>query len=90
VSGQELSESDVVSIPDGTMLTRSGEFTVDIFRSSNDVRNGGVPLMTMQVYGPDYEETTDFISFYFERDKVEELHTLLGRFLALSATEAAQ
>lgn len=82
-AGPELSENDVVSIPDGGMNARPGEFTADIFRSSNDVRNGGVPLMTMQVYGPDYEETTDFISFYFEREKVQELCALLGRFLAL-------
>ena len=46
--------------------------------------NLGQPLMSLQVYGPDYEETGEHLQFWFDKAKARELMNHLRAFLGTS------
>ena len=67
--------------PNRVTTLENGEHSADVFLSEN--RNGDAPMMVMQVYGPEYEISGDFTSFWFSPGKARELLNHLRAFLAL-------
>lgn len=69
----------------------SGEWSADVFLSENTAehRQGGTPLMVMQVYGPNYAATGEFVDFYFEEDVARKLYNHLASFLRHCAALSA-
>ena len=64
----------------------NGEYGADLFLSQN--REDDAPMMVMQVYGPEYEVSGDFTSFWFGPDKARQMMNHLRAFLALHEKES--
>lgn len=80
-----------MALSENRVTNLEGDRSVDIFLSQNKENQtwngmqaeGGTPMMVMQMYGPEYDQTGDMDSIWFGEQKARELMNHLRTFLAL-------